>query len=170
MIDHGTMKEDSAGMVAPSPARYEFTYIKDHGTPSEMIGQALDQIEGWADRNIAAEAEQAGNSGVHAMLRRLSLKEKLDVLIPEGVERLDNECGERAIWQEVHDLIELRPDLAGDDAHARLMAWLDREGWYDPSLDIPQASEPLRSEIILRILLDGLLIYLDGWFSELAKA
>lgn len=155
-------------MPQQSTDRCEFIYIAEHGSPADMIDRALGIIEGWVDRNMAAEAEAAGHCDAYAVLGNLSLVQKLALLIPEGVEGLDEEFGGRHMWQEVYDLIAMRPLLEGSNGEPRLRAWLDHQGWYDPSLPtLKVPDESLRDELLLRTSLDGLLIYLDGWFSEL---
>jgi len=146
----------------------EFTHLKVHGSPSELIDRAFGMIEGWLDRYFASEGEVDGRTDVYSTLGRLSLKEKIDLYIPEGVDNLEVEYGSRYIWQEVCDLIALRPEMDSADAYTKLRAWLEAGGWYAPSLDLPRAPEPLLSELLLRIVLDGLLIYLAGWFEGLA--
>jgi hypothetical protein len=145
--------------------RYEFTYLTAHGSPAELIDRAFAIADGWMDRHITAVAEAAGDSRVLSVLGRLSFKDKLDLMLPEGVNALDNEYGARYMWQELYDLIELRPQMDAADAEATLRAWLEKRGWYDPEIAIPRAPEPLHSEIVLRISLDGLLVFLDGWFD-----
>lgn len=146
---------------------YEFTYIKDHGTPVELIDRAFSIIEGWIDSLLIRVAETEGESRVYREIGKLTFHDKLDLMIPEGVDQLPEEGGARHIWQELYDLVDLRPKLDAPGDEQILQRWLDERGWYNQELDIPQAPEPLQSEIILRILLDGSLIYLEGWFSEL---
>jgi hypothetical protein len=86
-------------------------------------------------------------------------------MIPEGVDQLPEEYGARQIWQELFDLLEMRARLDMPGGVDMLQRWLDERGWYDPEIDLPQAPEPLKSELLLRILLDGSLIYLEGWFE-----
>ena len=167
VIDGRTTEGEDMAMPEESTARCEFMYITEHGSPAEMIDRALGIIEGWVDRNMATEAEAAGLCGIHALLGKLSLVEKLALLFPDGAEGLEDEYGSRIMWQEVHDLIALRPALDGPDVETRLREWLDRQGWYDPSLPTPKVpDESLRAELLLRTSIDGLLIYLDKWLEE----
>lgn len=147
---------------------YEFTYLKTHGSPGELIDRALGIIEDWLDRYFVSECEAAGHSDVYSILGRLSLKDKLDAHIPEGVDNLGDEYWERYFWQEVYDLVALRPEMDSADAHAKLRAWLEEQGWYDPEFMISGAPEPLHAELQLRTALDGSLVYLAAYFEELA--
>jgi len=153
-------------MPEQAKGRYEFTYLTDHGSPAELIDRTLGTVENWTDRHIASVAEAAGDSQIHSVLGRLTFREKLVLLLPEGVDGLDEHYGGRDMWQEVHDLIELHPALDELAVEATLHAWLEKRGWYEQDHKIPQAPEPLHSEILLRIALDGLLLYLSGWFEN----
>ncbi len=147
-----------------------FTYLKEHGSPSELLDRAFGILEGWLDRYFASEGEIDGRSEVYAILGRLSLKDKIDLFIPEGVDNLEVEYGSRYIWQEVCELIALRPEMDSADAYTKLKARLEAGGWYAADLDLPKAPEPLQCELFLRLSLDGLLLYLDSWFQAYAEA
>lgn len=147
----------------------QFTYLKKHGTPAELIDTGLGVLEKWIDQQIQRDATTAGVGDIYAILGRLSLIEKIDLSIPEGVDQLENKYWSRYIWQEILDLIELRPKMDSPYAHAILKAWLKKEGWYDPMYTIDTAPEPLHAELQLRTALDGSLVYLQGWFEGLAE-
>ena len=139
--------------------------IPEHDSPAVMIDQAFGYIEDWLDRCLVAQAEVEGIANIHEILGRLSLMEKIHLLLDEGIDALENEFYSRDMWSEVRDLTALRPELDGSEDHERVRKWLDEQGWSAPEVGI-EAPEPLRTEIVLRISLNGLLIYLEGWFSE----
>ncbi len=129
------------------------------------MDHALNWIEQHIDQQLIHEAEAAGISGAYTAIGSMSLKDKLDAYISEGVDQLEEEHGARYIWREIYDLVELRPKLDLSYRESYLQAWLDAHGWDDPTLELPQAPPALKVELVLRIALDGLMIYLAGWFE-----
>jgi hypothetical protein len=147
----------------------QYTYLKKHGTPAELIDAGLSILEGWVDKQCQREATEAGAGDIYAILSRASLRDKID-LVTDGVDDLGNEYMERDMWQGILDMIELRPQMDSPDAHAILKDWLTERGWYDPQYTIDAAPEPLHAELQLRTDIDGTLIYLEGWLEGLADS
>ena len=147
-----------------------FTYLTQHGSVLELIDQTLSIVESWADELLKKAAEGIEGGNVYPVLSRLSLKEKCDMLLMDGIEALDTEYGEQIIWQEIYDIMEMRPTLTAENAVAAVADWLDRCGWNSPEVDAPDAPEPLRTELILRISLDGDLLFLSGWFEGVVES
>ena len=154
-------------MDSHSPTTEDCDYIPVLDSATAMIDTALGFIERQVDEFGVSIYEGEADAGVYRGLSSRSLAEKLDIVLDDEDEPLEEEYGTRWFWGTARELIVLRQALESGDADLTLREWFTRDDYVELA-GSPEVSEPLRSELALQWLLNGLLTYLDGWLSAVA--
>jgi len=131
----------------------------------EMVGFALEYIESRANDVLIADSNHEYQPGVVGALADMSLSDKLDLLI-EPEEELEEEFGSRLMRRIVGNLISLPRSYESKTSEQTVLDWMAEEEWYK-LYDLPPMCEGLKSEIVLRGLLENVCGYMDGWFDVL---
>jgi len=129
-----------------------------------MIDAALSFIERKMDPVLLAEVGLGHESEALRFLADMSLTDKIDALIPEGIDELEEEEGSQFMWGTVSDLVGLRKTLDPKDAVSTVSGWLQQAGLHDV-FELPPIAEPLRTELNLKVLLETVCTYLEGWLE-----
>ena len=143
-------------------------YIPAHDSALVMIDTALGFIERQVDEFVVSLFDGDADTGVYQGLASRSLAEKLDIVLDEENNPLEEEYGSKWCWDTVRKLVVLRQELNVGDPETTLSKWIVREDLIELS-GSGEVREPLRSELALRKLLNGLCTYLDGWLAECGR-